>query len=228
MPFDPLYLIGTLVFAALALWAQFAVKSAFQRWSKVPTRAQRTGAEVARYVLDQGGTQGVRIEAANGFLSDHYDPRNKVLRLSPEVYSGRSVAAVGVAAHEAGHAIQHAQRYPALTFRNLVVPTASLGSSLGMPLILLGVFTNVIGLVLIGLVFFSVVVFFQLLTLPVEFNASRRAVQLLQGEGLVQSAEEERGVKAVLTAAALTYVAAAATGLFQLLYLVLRVSGSRR
>lgn len=225
---DPL-LIAALVLAGLfSLWAQFSVRSAFQRYSRVPTRAGLTGAEVARRVLAAGGTEGVRVESVQGFLSDHYDPRKKVLRLSPEVYAGRSVAAFGVAAHEAGHAVQHARRYAPLQFRTIVVPTASLGSSLGMPLIVLGLIVRWMDLAVIGLVFFAVVVFFQLLTLPVEFDASRRAVKVLAGSGLVQSAEEERGVKAVLTAAALTYVAAALSGVIWLLHFGSLVLGGRR
>ncbi|TAH38925.1 MAG: zinc metallopeptidase [Planctomycetota bacterium] len=225
---NPLLLVGFLAVTALALWAQFAVKSTFARYAKVPARAGLTGAEVAHFVLEAGGAQGVKVEAVHGFLSDHYDPRRKVLRLSPEVYSGRTVAAFGVAAHEAGHAIQHAHRYAALTFRNMVVPTASLGSSLGIPLILIGLLFQITSLAIAGLVFFALVVFFQLLTLPVEFDASRRAVQVLSGRGLIQSPEEEKGVKAVLTAAALTYVAAAVAAVFWLLYYGSLVLGGRR
>lgn len=225
---SPLFLVGVLLLTGFTLWAQYAVKASFQRYAKVPTRAGVTGAEIARYILDQGGTEGVQVEAVQGFLSDHYDPRKKVLRLSPEVYSGRTVAAFGVAAHEAGHAIQHARKYPALMFRTMVVPTASLGSSLGMPLILAGLLLNLTGLAIIGLIFFALVVFFQLLTLPVEFDASRRAVTILQGKGLIQTPEEEKGVKSVLTAAAMTYVAAAATGVFYLLYYGSMVLGGRR
>jgi hypothetical protein len=225
---NPLLALAILAAAGFALWAQLAVRSAFQRWSRVATRSGVTGAEVARFVLEHGGTEGVRVESVPGFLSDHYDPFKKVLRLSPEVYSGRSVAAFGVAAHEAGHAIQHARRFAPLTFRTLVVPTASFGSGLGLPLILIGLLFQLTPLAVIGLVFFAAVVGFQLLTLPVEIDASRRAVAALRGSGLIQSAEEEKGVKAMLTAAAMTYVAAAVSGIIWLIHFAALVFGNRR
>ena len=213
-------ILALLLTLALTIWAQAATRSAFARYSKVPVRSGLSGAEAARFVLREGGVEGVTVEVGRGFLTDHYDPRKKVLRLSPEVFEGRNVAAMGVAAHEAGHAIQDAAHYAPLGLRNLAVPTASLGSSLGFPLIFLGLITHASGLRWIGLLLFAGVVLLQLITLPVEIDASRRAVKVLAGSGMVQSEEEEKGVKAVLTAAAMTYVAAALSGIVGLLYFV--------
>ncbi|MFQ5750078.1 MAG: zinc metallopeptidase, partial [Planctomycetota bacterium] len=184
---------------------------------------------VAAHVLRASGVEGVSIEPVKGYLSDHFDARRKVLRLSPEVFHGRSIAAFGVAAHESGHAIQQARGFAPLALRNLAVPTASLGSSLGMPLILVGLLLPALfPLAVAGLVLFSAVVLFQLVTLPVEIDASRRAVQALSRLGLVGNLEEERGIKAVLTAAALTYLAAALVGIVWLLYYGSLVLGGRR
>ncbi len=215
---SPLLILLLLATLGLSFWAQGATQGRFKKWSRVNTRSGLTGAQVAAEVLRRAGVQGVTIEAVQGRLSDHYDPRSCTLRLSPEVHDGRSVAAFGVAAHEAGHAIQHANKYLPLEFRSLVVPTAGLGSSLGFPLMFMGLIFHSMSLAMVGLVFFAVVVVFQLITVPVEFDASRRAIAALEGSGLIQGGEEAAGVKKVLTAAGLTYVAAALTGLVWLLH----------
>jgi len=223
-----------ILFLALGLflltgWAQISVQAAFRRYARIPARAGLTGAEVAAHVLRAAGVTGISIEPVKGWLSDHYDARSKVLRLSPEVFHGRSIAAFGVAAHESGHAIQQARRFAPLALRNLAVPSASLGSSLGIPLILAGLLLPALfPLAWAGLVLFSAVVLFQLINLPVEIDASRRAVQALSRLGLVGDPEEERGIKAVLTAAAMTYLAAALVGIVWLLYYGSLILGGRR
>jgi Zn-dependent membrane protease YugP len=188
-----------------------------------------SGAEAARELIRRRGVQGIRIEATPGTLSDHYDPFHKVLRLSQDVYNGRSLAALGVAAHEAGHAIQHAQAYGPLKFRSLLVRPANLGSNLGVILAGIGLMLQASSLTLIGILLFSAAVLFTLVTLPVEFDASRRAVVALRELGMVTT-EESNGAKAVLDAAALTYVAAALTAVLQLLYFLMRAGllGGRR
>jgi len=229
MFFDPIYFLFALPGLALSLWAQFRVKSTFARYSQVPARSGMSGAEAARELIRQRGIEGVRIEATPGSLSDHYDPFNKVLRLSQDVYAGRSLAALGVAAHEAGHAIQHAQAYGPLKLRSLLVRPANLGSNLGVILTGVGLMLQASSLTLIGIVLFSAAVLFTLVTLPVEFDASRRAVIALRELGMV-TAEESNGAKAVLDAAAWTYVAAALTAVLQLLYFLMRAGllGGRR
>ena len=212
----------------LAVIAQARVKSAFHRWSQVQSRTGLTGAQVAQRVLDHGGTQGVRIEATPGKLTDHYDPRGKVLRLSEANYHGRSVAAAAVAAHEAGHAIQHAREYGPLVLRSLAVPAANFGSGLSFPLLIIGAIMSFPPLILAGVVLFSFVVLFQLITLPVEFDASRRAKLVLADSGIIVDEEEARGVSNVLNAAALTYVAAAAQAVLTLMYYVIVFLGNRR
>jgi uncharacterized protein len=228
--FDPMYWIIVGPAMLIAVWASFKVKSAFGKWSKVGVSSRMTGAEAAARVLQSEGLSDVKIEETTGFLSDHYDPRTKVLHLSPQVYRVPSVAAVGVACHEAGHALQDATHYAPLKFRNAVVPTASIGSWLAFPMIFLGFMLHFKGLVLLGVLAFSVLVVFQLVTLPVEFNASKRAKSVLFNLGLVQVQEEADGVAAVLDAAAMTYVAATITALAQLLYFLMRlgVLGNRR
>jgi uncharacterized protein len=212
-----LFLIPAMV---LAFYAQWKVRSTFTRFSEVPTSRGRTGAEVAAEILQRRGINDVRIEPVEGMLADHYDPRNKVLRLSPEVYGASSVAAIGVAAHECGHAIQHQQHYAPLALRGALVPVASIGTNAAWILFMIGLFTARRGLMDIGIVIFLGYVAFALITLPVEFDASSRAVQVLQGEGLV-TPNEAGGVRSVLNAAALTYVAAAAMAVLQLLRLVM-------
>ncbi len=238
-----LYLLLLILLSVLVMAAQNAFQAAYRRYSQVPARSGLSGAEVARGVLRQagieleagrggggrpGGASGVRVELIPGRHGDHYDPRNKTLRLSEAVFHGRSVAALGVAAHEAGHAIQHARGYLPLRLRSLAVPTASLGSQLGFPLIFLGLIFHSFGLAVAGLVLFTAVVLFQLITLPVEFDASRRAELALAEGGMVVGADEAEGVGRVLRAAAMTYVVAALTGLAQLLYFALAVFGGSR
>jgi uncharacterized protein len=214
---------------ALTMWAQARITRAYAAGSRIPARAGVTGAEAASMVMQAGGATGVTIEPVEGELSDHYDPRRKILRLSHGVYDSRSLAAIGIAAHEAGHAIQDASHYPGLVVRNLIVPMASLGSMLFWIPTLAGAILGVMKLVVLGIILFSLTVIFQLVNLPVEFNASRRGRQFLQSTGLV-SADEDPVVGKVLNAAALTYVAAALTSVFQLLYFLIRsgLLGGRR
>lgn len=223
--YDPTYLLlipGLL----LALFAQMKVSAAFGKWKKVASSTGMTGAQIARQILDTNGCGDVRIEPVSGTLTDHYDPENGVLRLSSEVYGSHSIAALGVAAHEAGHAIQDAQDYAPLRIRASLVPVANLGSGAAVPLFMLGLIFSWQPLVKIGILCFALAVLFYVVTLPVEFNASGRAVALLSSGYLPE--EEVRGVKAVLSAAALTYVAAALQALLQLLRLILIANGRRR
>lgn len=231
--FDPMYFLIIAPGLLLAFYAQWKVKSAFARGSELPTQRGWTGAQVAQAILDAQGIRNVRIEPVEGYLSDHYDPRAKVLRLSPDVYHGRSIAAAGVAAHEVGHAIQDAQQYAPLVWRNSVVPMANFGSSIGMLLLMVGIGFGMSGfgrtLAIAGCALFSMVVLFQIINLPVEFNASSRAREVLLINGLTTQ-EEDREIKRVLDAAALTYVAATITAVLQLLYFLMRAGllGGRR
>jgi uncharacterized protein len=225
MPFygmlDPLYLMLVLPGVLLALLAQWKVKSAFARGSQIATQRGLTGAQVAQSILDAEGIRNVSIEPVEGYLSDHYDPKEKVLRLSPDVYSGRSLAAAGVAAHEVGHAIQDAHGYAPLALRNAVVPVAGFGSSIGMTLLLVGIGFGLQKLAILGCALFAMVVLFQIINLPVEFNASNRARQVLLSNGLTTQVED-REISRVLGAAAMTYVAATITAVLQLLYFLIR------
>ncbi|HNU74561.1 MAG TPA: zinc metallopeptidase [Deltaproteobacteria bacterium] len=221
MIFDPLYIIMILPALLLSIYAQFKVKSTYSRFSKVSTYRGITGAQAAREILRSAGVHDVDIELTRGFLSDHYDPRSRVLRLSESVYAGDSIASVGVAAHEAGHAIQHAHGYAPLKLRSALVPVSSLGSNLAWPLLIIGFIFMAQSLILAGIVFFSLAVLFQIVTLPVEFNASSRALQALPASGIL-SDSEVAGARKVLTAAALTYVAAATAAVLQLVYFLLR------
>ncbi len=228
MFFDPLYLLLAAPGMLLGLWAQWRVRSTFSRWSQVPLSRRLTGAEIARRILQVNGIRDVAIEPVSGMLSDHYDPRSKTLRLSPDVFQGRSVAAAGVAAHEVGHAIQHAQAYPWLSLRSSLVPVLGVTSRLAMPAIFGGFILMSLGqaglgqvAMLVGIALFAVLVLFQLVTLPVEIDASRRALTAIDAGQLV-TGEEYRGARAVLSAAAWTYVAAAVASLLQLLYFLLR------
>lgn len=234
MFFDPLYLLLAAPGILLGLYAQFRVKSTFTRFSQVGTARGYTGAEIAAAILRSKGISGVRIEATPGFLSDHYDPTSRTLRLSPDVYEGRSVSAAGVAAHEVGHAIQHAEAYAFLKMRSNIVPVLNITSRMAMPAIMIGFALasfsrSSIGstLILLGIVLFAVTVVFQLITLPVEFDASRRALVAMD-EGRLVLPQELEGAREVLKAAALTYVAAAVASLLQLLYFVLRYSAMSR
>jgi Zn-dependent membrane protease YugP len=229
MIFDPMYFLFVGPALLLALWAQARVKWAYTQASRVPARL--SGAAAARHVLDSAGLASVGIEQVGGVMSDHYDPRAKVLRLSPDVYHGRSMASVGIAAHEAGHAIQDARQYAPLVVRNLAVPVASFGSQISMWLFFLGLLfaRNAVGgtMMLIGIALFGSVVAFQLINLPVEFNASSRAKAELVNLGIVPAGEMGM-VDKVLNAAALTYVAATLQAIMQLLYMLSRYAQSDR
>ncbi|MGB7326188.1 MAG: zinc metallopeptidase [Rubripirellula sp.] len=209
----------------LGLYAQWKVKSSFSEMAKIPARM--SGAEAARRMLDNGGLQSVRIEQVQGHLSDHYDPRGKVLRLSSDVYGGRSMAALGVACHEAGHAFQDATGYLPLVVRNAAVPAANFGSGISGVLLMVGYLMSSKALILIGVIFFSAVVFFQLVNLPVEFDASARAKRELVAQGMI-AANEEHYVSKVLGAAALTYVAATLQSVMTLAYYLFMIFGNQR
>lgn len=217
--FDPTYLIivPALIFA---LFAQSYLKSSYSKYSEVHNRRRYTAAEVARQILDDNNLSNVSIEHINGNLTDHYDPRSNVVRLSDSVYNSTSVAAIGVAAHEVGHAVQHAQGYFPITIRNAVVPIVNIGSNLAMPLFLFGLIFSFQPLLTIGIFLYSFAVFFQVITLPVEINASRRALRTLGDYNILES-DELPGAKKVLTAAAMTYVAGMLTALLSLLRLIL-------
>ena len=226
MPFDELYLFLVLPTIIFSLWAQYKVSSSFKKYSKQRSARGLTGADAAQTVLNDARVSGVRIERVSGRLSDHFDPRANVIRLSDSVYDSPSVAAVGVAAHEAGHAIQYANAYFPMKIRSAIIPVTNIGSKLAIPLVLIGLFFDMTGLINIGILLFGVVVLFQLITLPVEFNASRRAITILESSGLLVK-EEIPASKKVLTAAALTYVAALAVSLAQLIRLM-AIAGRRR
>lgn len=204
---------------ALALYAQLRVSGTFKKYAQVATARGMSGAEVAAELLRRRGISDVKIEPVQGMLADHYDPRTKTLRLSPQVYSSASVAAIGVAAHETGHALQHQEAYAPMALRSAIAPVAQIGTTAAWILFLLGLVLRTPALMDIGILLFLGYVLFALVTLPVEFNASSRAVAVLQGEGLVLP-QEAAGVRAVLNAAALTYVAAAAMAILQLVRLV--------
>ncbi len=218
---DPIYWMIMIPFLLLSLLASAKVKSAFSKYSKYGIERGATGSQVADYILKQNNVFDVRVEKTNGFLSDHYDPASKVIRLSPKVYDSSSIAAVGVAAHEAGHVLQHKQNYPLMSLRNLLVPTASIGSNFSYVIIFLGFIISSTGLIKVGIFLFAAVVAFQLVTLPVEINASARAKKLLLSYGIVNS-RESAGISSVLNAAAWTYVAAAASSIATLFYFLLR------
>jgi len=218
---DPLYIIMIVPAFILSIYAQIKVKSAYARYSKIPTMRGITGAEAARMILASLGMNDVAIEPARGFLTDHYDPSSRVLRLSEGVYRGTSIASVGVAAHESGHAIQHARGYAPLKLRSALVPVTMLGSNLAWPLLIIGFIFMSRSLITAGIVFFSFAVLFQLVTLPVEFDASARALKVLPATGILTD-KEVQGARKVLSAAAMTYVAAAAAAILQLLYFMLR------
>jgi Zn-dependent membrane protease YugP len=224
MFFDPYYLLWVAPALVLGLWAQMRVRSTFAEAAQV--RAPLSGAAAARAILDSAGLASVAIEPVPGQLSDHYDPREKVLRLSPDVYDQRSMAAVGVAAHEAGHALQDAQQYAPLALRSLAVPAASFGGGVSSILIVAGFVMSLQPLILLGIVAFSAVVAFQLINLPVEFNASRRAKEQLAALGIVPTGEQQY-VNRVLDAAAWTYVAGTLQAVLTLLYYLSHFGGSR-
>ena len=226
---DPLYLAVVVISLVLMLLAQLLVKGSFSKYSKRINMRNITGAEAALKVLEYHGVYNVKIQPVSGNLTDHYDPRSNVIRLSESVYSSNSIAAVGIAAHEAGHAVQHAKNYVPVKVRTAIIPFANYGPTVGILLMIIGAFLNAFNLVVIGLALFGATFLFQLVTLPVEFNASRRAVQTISEMQLLEDAEL-RGAKMVLTAAALTYVASMIQSLLTLLYYALRFLGgtSRR
>ena len=207
----------------LAMYAQMKVNSTYHHYSQIASQRGMTGADVARYILNKNGLYDIPSERVQGQLSDHYDPRSRVVRLSQGVYDSTSIAALGVAAHEVGHAIQHDTGYMPLYIRNTIIPITQIGSYVSIPLLILGILVSSPRLVELGILLFTAIVFFQLITLPVEFNASRRAVAVL-GDEAILTADELVGTKKVLSAAALTYVAAAVTAVFQLLRLLI-ISG---
>ena len=225
--YDPTYML-IVISALISLFAQFLVNSRFSKYSRVRSRSGMTGAQAAERILQSQGIYDVAIQRVSGKLTDHYDPRNKTLHLSDAVYASTSVAAVGVAAHECGHAIQHARGYAPLSFRSALVPVANIGSQLSWLFIILGIFFGGSHtLIMIGILMFSAAVLFQLVTLPVEFNASGRALKLLSETGILQK-DEVSDTRKVLSAAALTYVAAAATAVLQLLRLIRLFGGNDR
>lgn len=225
--YDPTYML-IVISALISLFAQFLVNSRFSKYSRVRSRSGMTGAQAAERILQSQGIYDVAIQRVSGKLTDHYDPRNKTLNLSDAVYASTSVAAVGVAAHECGHAIQHARGYAPLSFRSALVPVANIGSQLSWLFIILGIFFGGSHtLIMIGILMFSAAVLFQLVTLPVEFNASGRALKLLSETGILQK-DEVSDTRKVLSAAALTYVAAAATAVLQLLRLLRLFGGNDR
>ena len=230
--FDWTYLVLVLPCILLSLWASSNVNSTFKKYSKQYSSRRLTGAEAAQRVLSANGVYGVRIERVGGNLTDHYDPKTNVIRLSDSVYSDTSTAAIGVACHEAGHAVQYAENYAPIKVRAAIIPLTNFGSRIAIPLILAGILMTFLGsfsdtLVYLGIAAFGMSLVFQIVTLPVEFNASRRAMQAIESANLLTQ-EERRGARKTLTAAALTYVAATAVALAQLLRLILLFSGRRR
>ena len=232
--FDPTYIL-VLIGAVLCIWASSRVNSTYSKYARVRARSGMTGAQAAQRILQMSGIHDVQIQHIAGNLTDHYDPSGKVLRLSDSVYGSASVAAIGVAAHECGHALQHREGYFPLKFRSALVPAANIGSKLGLPLVILGLILGIgfdlpgggyFSLAQIGIWVFSLAVLFQVVTLPVEFDASKRALKLLEETGILYR-DETGAVKNVLSAAALTYVAAAAASLLQLLRVIILFGGRR-
>lgn len=222
---DPTYYL-VIIAMLLSVFASIGVKSTFAKYEKMKTARGITGAEAARKVLDMNGLQNVRVERVSGELTDHFDPRSNVIRLSDSTYSNTSVAAVGVAAHEAGHAVQYAVGYTPIKIRNAIVPVVNIGSSLAMPLFILGLVLNFLNLAYLGVFMFSFALVFQLITLPVELNASARAIKILDNSMILYE-NEVKPAKKVLKAAAMTYVAAVAATALQLLRLLLILNNRR-
>ena len=230
--FDWTYLVLVLPCVILSLWASSNVNSTFQKYSQQFSIRRLTGAQAAQRVLSHNGVSGVRIERVSGNLTDHFDPKTNVIRLSDSVYDSTSTAAIGVACHEAGHAVQYAQNYGPIKLRAAIIPVTNIGSKLAMPLILIGLLLAAaesvsFTFVYLGIACFGLSLVFQLVTLPVEFNASRRAMEAIETANILTE-EEQRGARKTLKAAALTYVAATATALAQLLRLILLFGGNRR
>lgn len=232
MIFDPMYFVFMIPGIILMLWAQSRVKGSYARFSKIRNDVNMTGAQVARRILDSNGLQNVPVEAVKGELTDHYDPSKRALFLSEGVYGQPSIAAMGIASHEVGHALQHAQAYAPLKVRTAIVPAVNIGSQLGIFVLIAGIFLQITGLAWAGVALFALSTIFALVTLPVEFDASKRARQQLVNLGLVdgglERGQEGRGVASVLNAAAWTYVAGFAASLLSLLYYVSLVSGMGR
>ena len=217
------YILYMLPAMLLAIWAQISVKSTFSKYQQIGNSRGMSGSDAARAILDANGLRHVRVEHVPGSLTDHYDPRTETIRLSDGVYASTSVSAVGVAAHEAGHAVQHATGYGPLTLRNAIIPVCNIGSRIAPYLIMAGLIFSIVQLYLAGIAAFSLVALFQLITLPVEFNASHRALAALSQTGGMSS-DDLRGAKKVLTAAAMTYVAALFTSFMQILYYLSRLN----
>lgn len=217
------YILYMLPAMLLAIWAQISVKSTFSKYQQIGNSRGMSGSDAARAILDANGLRQVRVERVPGSLTDHYDPRTETIRLSDSVYASTSVSAVGVAAHEAGHAVQHATGYGPLTLRNAIIPVCNIGSRIAPYLIMAGLIFSIVQLYLAGIAAFSLVALFQLITLPVEFNASHRALAALSQAGGMSS-DDLRGAKKVLTAAAMTYVAALFTSFMQILYYLSRLN----
>ena len=225
---DPTYILFMAPAFLIMILVQWYVKSAYKNWSRVPTHSRMSGAQAVQQLIRQNGLYEVQVEGINGNLTDHYDPRQKVLRLSRGVYESSSVAALAIAAHELGHAMQDKEEYFPLRFRAALVPAVNIGSYLGWILIIIGIFLGLTELAWVGVGVFSLGALFALATLPVELNASARARQLLVESGLISGSEEIRGVNQVLNAAALTYVAALITAVLQLLYYATMLVGFGR
>ncbi len=225
--FDYYYLILVVPALLLAIWAQVQVKTTYRKYSRVPNSRGMTGAYAAQAVLNFYGITDVRIERVSGNLTDHYDPRSKVIRLSDGVYNSSTVAAIGIACHEAGHAAQHAENYAPIKIRNAIIPVCNIGSTIGIPLALIGWIFSFSILIYVGLGLYAAVFIFQVATLPVEFNASRRAIRVIDETQLLRD-DEIGGAKKVLAAAAMTYVASMMVSLANLLRLLLRFSNNRR
>lgn len=224
------YLIFMLPALLLGLWAQFKVKSTFKKYNKISNSRKMTGAQAARMILDRNNLSYIKIEPVSGELTDHYDPQDYVIRLSSSVYNSTSIGAIGVAAHEAGHAVQHAEEYAPIKLRSAIIPVCNFGSKVGPIMILIGcLFAGGFGrnLIFWGIVLFSLVALFQLVTLPVEFNASNRALAVIRDSGMFAN-DDYKGAKKVLSAAAMTYVAALVTSVMQILYYVVRYLGVGR
>jgi uncharacterized protein len=222
-----MYLIYFALIIIVPLWAQMRVRSTYKKYMNVPFSSGMTGAQVARKILDDNGLYHVAVEETGGFLSDHYDPRTKTVRLSSANYHGTSIAGAAVAAHEVGHAIQDQQNYAFLRFRHALVPVANFGSNISWFLIMAGIIFGLADMLLFGIIFMSAAVLFQVVTLPVEFDASNRAMDQIVALGLIRN-EEERGARKVLNAAALTYVAAAAVAVLELVRLIFIYTGMAR
>ena len=223
--YDSTYILVIIAFA-LSLFASMGVNATFARYKKIGSSRGMTGAEAARKILDDNGLYNIGVEHVSGNLNDHFDPRSNVIRLSDATYSDSSVAAIGVAAHEAGHAVQHAVGYVPIKVRNAIVPVVNISTQLSMPLFFIGLLLNMMGLAMVGVVLFSAALVFQLVTLPVEFDASHRALKILSASGML-SESEIGGARKVLGAAAMTYVAAAAATALQLARLLLLVNRRR-